>query len=250
MPYFESGLGAPLIIEFTGNPGSGKSTLAGAFRRELDTRGYHTWLPNEYWKDLGLIHTGNRYKRVGGIIKKFSGVARAALSNIPALGAIPWCDILMYTSFRHKKIILGAFATNLAEREVLKREVKRNTIALLDEGIVHRIYSLFVFPQISVNMTSVFKYLRAVDLPDLLVYVRSSIPSCMERMIKRGLPLRLENMQKSEILSMMAKGEETLDTVVEKIQSIFFSKVDVLELDGGNIPDGTKKILNWLDCKY
>ena len=87
-------------------------------------------------------------------------------------------------------------------------------------------------------------------MPDLLIYVKSDISSCMERMLKRGLPLRVEKMHKSEILSMLTKGEEIFDAVVEKVQGKCFTKVDVLELDGGNIHDATEKMLNWLDCKF
>jgi hypothetical protein len=196
---------------------------------------------------MGLAQQAPLDNLIKGVIKKLAVVVRAVACNIPLMVVVPWRNILMRNSMRNKYMILNAFLSNLAERTAVKRNVAKDTIALIDEGIVHRAYSLFVLPRELVNISEVISYVRSIELPDLLVYIRSAIPQCLDGISRRGVPLRMKRMTGSEALSMLVKGKFVLDTIVEELKRLPCSQPYVLELDGDNLCEGKEKLVSWID---
>ena len=236
-----------LIIEFTGLPGSGKSTLNNAVQKALVSKGYKTWSPRKYWQSMGLEQQipSNNFRK--GIIKKLAVILRAIACNMPVMLVVPWRNVLVGHSIRDRYMILNALLSNLAEQEAVTSYVPKDTIALIDEGMVHRAYSLFVLPGGSVNISEVMSYIRAIELPDLLVYVRSNIPDCLDGIVRRGVPARMKRMGVSEALSLLGKGEFLLDTMVEELKCLPSSEERVLEVDGDNLCQAKEKLVNWID---
>ena len=105
--------------------------------------------------------------------------------------------------------------TNLAEREAAENLVPHNTIALMDEGIFHRSYSLFVTPEKYLDIKGILLYGRAVKLPDLLIYLKSPVPACLDRICRRELPVRMRGLKRSVALKMMIKGETALNVLIK-----------------------------------
>lgn len=130
-----------MIIEFTGIPGSGKTTLNDVLQQFLISRGYQVWTQTEYWRQ-----TGNKQLSFSGrmlfIFRKSIVCLSSAITNFHLMLLVPWRNILAGQSFRNKWLCLNSFMTNLAEREAVENLVPNNTIALIDEGVFHRAYSL------------------------------------------------------------------------------------------------------------
>lgn len=236
-----------MIIEFTGMPGSGKSTLNKAVQKVLVSKGYKIWTPKEYWQSMGLEQQAPLDKLIKGVIKKLAVVVRAVACNMPLMVVVPWRNILVCNSIHNKYVILNAFLSNLAERTAVKRNVAKNAIALIDEGIVHRAYSLFVLPKELVHVSELISYVRSIELPDLLVYLRSTIPRCLDGLARRGVPSRMERMSESEALSMLVKGKFVLDTIVKELKRLPRSQPYVLEVDGNNLCEAKGQLVNWID---
>jgi len=236
-----------VIVEFTGLPGSGKSTLNEAVREVLLSQGYQVWTPKDYWQSIGLNQQSSYGSRMRAVVKKATILVRAATRNLSLMAVVPWRLILMRQSFRHQLVILDSFFSNLAEFEAADRLVPNNTIVLLDEGMVHRAVSLFVVQENSINLPGVIAYGRAIRLPDFLVYVRSTIPISLRRIIKRGVPLRMEKMDEPKILAMLVREKIVLDTLIENVRSWPSAKLDVIELNGENMAEAKQKLLDCFD---
>ncbi|MBW1999945.1 MAG: hypothetical protein JRJ29_18540 [Deltaproteobacteria bacterium] len=182
-----------------------------------------------------------------GVTRKAAALLKPALANIELIRMIPWVDVLRGRSFLHQKMVVNSFLSNLAELEVAKRVVLNGTVALLDEGIVHRAYGLFVSSQESINSKAIRDYARIVDLPDLLVYIRLSCAISLDRVLERGVPLRMVGLKNAEILRMLSNGKMLLDTLINLIRSRASPQCHVLELDGEVMHAAKQDLITWLD---
>ena len=239
-----------LIVEFTGLPASGKSTLKSGVQEALVSKGYKIWTAREYWRSMGLEENVASWASIMGMIRKLGVVLRAVCCNFPLVTRVPWGKIFSQNSIWTLYIILNAFLSNLAEREAVKCCVPRNTIALLDEGTVHRAYSLFVMPGYAIHGSRVISYVQALKLPDLLVYIRSGTSRCLDGMSRRGFPLRMKGMTRSEVLSLLSKGEVVLNTLAENLKRQPCSETYVLEVDGENLCEARKRVIRWIEDHF
>ncbi len=235
-----------MIIEFTGLPGCGKSTFSNNVYDFLQSKKYPVWTPSEYWKKMGLQRKVSRSKRVLAVIEKSAELVKAAVKNIELICAISWGEVLRNNSPSNIPLIINSFLSNLAEMGLAKKVSSRGTTALLDEGVVHRAYSLLNFPNKAVNLKSIERYARTVELPDVLVYIRLNKKICLERILKRGVPLRMAKLHKSEMIEMLANGELLLDTLIEAITGCRVSGCSVLEIDTETFPSEKHAILKFL----
>lgn len=236
-----------MIIEFTGLPGSGKSTLNTAAEEFLRSRGYHVWTPRNYWQILGLRERATSPQRILSVTRKAAALLKPALVNFQLIRVIPWLEVLKGRPFLHQKMVVNSFLSNLAELEAAKRVVSNGAVALLDEGIVHRAYGLFVLPQKSINSRAVKDYGRIVDLPDLLVYIRLKRAVSLNRMLDRGVPLRMVGLKNAESLRMLGNGEVLLDTLINSIRKRVSPECHVLDLDGEVMHSAKQNLMNWLE---
>lgn len=236
-----------MIVEFTGLPGSGKSTLNAAVEQFLLSGGYTVWTPRKHWKAMGLRQPTSSAQRGLAVTRKTALLIMTGLANIRLISMVPWFDVLAGRPLRHQKMVLNSFMSNLAELEVAKRLRGKSTVALLDEGIVHRAYGLFVSPEKPINSKTVERYARTVNLPDILVYVQLNRFISLKRMLRRGVPLRMTELENSKVLRMLAHGEVLLDVLVKAIHNRTASTCRIVELDGAVMDTARKELLNWLD---
>ena len=235
-----------MIIEFTGLPGSGKTTLNDALQQFLISRGYRVWTQTDYWRQIGNKQLSFS-RRMLFIFRKLIVCLKTVHTNFHVMPFVPWRNILAGQSFQNKWLCLNSFMTNLAEREAAEKLVPHNTVALMDEGIFHRAYSLFVTPEKYLDIKGILLYGRAVKLPDLLIYLKSPVPVCFDRILKRGLPIRMRGLNNSIALKMMFKGEKTLDTLVEGLRQRQLNNVNVLEIDCQDPVEAKNKLFDCIE---
>ena len=153
----------------------------------------------------------------------------------------------MGQSFHNKWLCLNSLMSNLAEHEAAKKIAFYNTIALIDEGLFHRAYSLFVTPEKHLDIKKILLYGRAVNLPDLLIYLKTPVPVCLDRIRRRGLPIRMRGLKDSVALKMMFKGEKALNTLIEDLKQRKLDTVSVIEFECQDISEANRKILNCIE---
>ena len=160
---------------------------------------------------------------------------------------VPWRHMLAGQSFKNKWLCLNSFMTNLAERDAAENLVPNNTVALMDEGVFHRAYSLFIAPEKYLDTKGILLYGKAVKLPDLLIYLKLPVPVCFDRICIRGLPLRMRGLNNSVALKMMFKGEKALDMLVEDLSQRQLNNVNVLALDCRDPAQAKNELFNWIE---
>jgi thymidylate kinase len=239
-----------VIVEFTGLPGSGKSTLSMAVQEVLLSRGYEVLTSFECKQVAGLIDQHSGGNRLTAILNNIIITVKCIMMNIRIFSVIPWWQLVMGNSIRDQIVILTAFFKNLVERDAINYVAQNNTIVLMDEGLFHRAYSLFVPTRNSLNLFKVINYGRTIWLPHLLIYLKPSILTSLHRMQKRGVPIRMKRLKAREIVSMLVRGEAVLDILVETAIHKPSAKFDVIILNGEDVEGSKQKILDWFDVHF
>jgi len=239
-----------VIVEFTGLPGSGKSTLSMAVQEVLLSRGYEVLTRFVCKQRAGLIDQHSGGSLLTAILNKIIITVKSIMMNIRIFSFIPWRQFIMGNSIRDQIVILRAFFKNIVERDAISCVAQNNTIVLMDEGLFHRAYSLFVPTKKSFSLFKVISYGLNIKLPNLLVYLRPSILASLHRMQKRGFPIRMKRLEAREIVSMLVRGEAVLDILVETAIHKSSAKFDVIILNGEDVEGSKQKVLDWFDVHF
>jgi len=235
-----------VIIEFTGLPGSGKTTLNDALQNNLIRKEYCIWTPGRHWRALGLQYQVNKLHRSLMVTKKTATLVKPAINNIQIILSIPWIHIFSGLSFKYKKLIAKSFLVNLAESEFAKLASKEGCVVLLDEGIVHRAYSLFVSLNKEINHKALKCYALMVNLPDLLVFVKINVKQALQRIMARGVPLRMTDLSYNQSERMLVQGELLLETLIQLIRQRRSNPCEIMEVDGELIDKSVISISDWI----
>ena len=235
-----------LIIEFTGIPGSGKTTLCKTLLQYFIARNYQVWTQTDYWRQIGnkqLSFSG----RMFFFFRKLIICLKSSFANSNLIFHLPWLDLLAGQSFKNKWRCLNSFLTNLAEYEAAKNLESHNTIALMDEGIFHRAYNIFVMPEKCLNNRRLLLYGKAVNMPDLLIYLKAPVSVCFGRISRRGLPIRMQGLNHSIALEMMLNGEKALNSLIEDLKQRKLKTVKVIEIECQDLSEANRKLLNCIE---
>ena len=235
-----------MIIEFTGIPGSGKTSLHKTLKNNLRCKGCCVWTPNQHWQSLVVEKQANKLHRYLTVSRKAATIVKPAINNIHFILSVPWIQALSGLSFKYKKLIAKSFLINLAESEFAKLTRKEKVVALMDEGIVHRAYSLFVSLNNEINYKALERYAFMVNLPDLLVYVKLNVKRALQRITARGVPLRMTDLSYSQSERMLVKGELLLETLIQFIRQRRSNSCVIMEVDGELIDKSVQSISDWI----
>ena len=119
----------------------------------------------------------------------------------------------------------------------------------MDEGIVHRAYSLFVSLNKDINHKALERYVLMVNLPDLLVFVKINVKQALQRIMARGVPQRMTYLSYNQSERMLAQGELVLETLIQLIRQRRPNQCDIMEVDGELIDKSVISILDRItDC--
>ena len=235
-----------MIIEFTGIPGSGKTNLHKALENNLRRKGCCVWTPSQHWQSLELQQQTNKSRRFLSVTRKATTLVKPAINNIHFVLSVPWIQALSGLTFKYKKLIARSFLVNLAESEFAKLTRKESVIALMDEGIVHRAYSLFVTLDHEINHKALERYITMVNLPDLLVYVKLNVKRALQRIMARGVPSRMTGLSYIQSEHMLVKGEQLLETLIQFIRQRRPNSCVIMEVDGELKDKSFKSISDWI----
>lgn len=186
-----------MIVELVGPPGAGKSSVLPATCALLARDG-HQALEATAAVDLALAES-RVGRRARWLLSRYPRRSRTALVDVPygllfatrhrkaattALRAVlrspvPW---------GHRALIFARFIKVAARWEFLRSRLG-NKAAVFDEGLLHRAVNLFAWRTGSI--TAARRYLDAIPLPDLAIFVDAPDAMISARLERRGLPGRL-----------------------------------------------------------
>lgn len=217
-------------IEFIGTPGVGKTTIRNNVVKRLKLID-----KKKYLTDLEALYIVSKYKA--------DKAYRYILRSLPNLLAHKVFSgfVLNRTIWQHEALCkflsiygesLEIFLSSeenknlsLADRTaVLDSYLKvgsrfecikdfpsiQNKVIFFDEGFVQRSLMFRSYYENEIKKKRIFRYLRNVPLPDIIIYVKADISNCHERMKKRpsGLTNRLKNKDNTAINEFLKLTDE------------------------------------------
>lgn len=217
-----------MLIEFIGLPGSGKTTLCGRLRTALTDAGCDVWTQTDYWK-TGRIHA-------------YARSFRDILGGIRIIRNVPWAHIVAMGG-EHRGLISKSILVNIAEHSAVARRPGRE-IAVFDEGLVQRAYSIFVYRRPSMNVvTMMHRYIDSLKLPELLIHIKAPVSLALERICKRGVPHRMAGMSRDQMEAMLMRGDRLIEMVVDYVKT----SARVLDVDAGEDDSSVRSIVASID---
>lgn len=98
--------------------------------------------------------------------------------------------------------------------EFVKARARTSPIVVMDEGALHIAHNLFVHESADVNSDGIPVFTRLVQMPDVVVYVRTPEDIVVERMIQRG-HRRISDASHESVAAFVRRAMETFDRLVE-----------------------------------
>jgi thymidylate kinase len=214
-----------MIVEFVGLMGAGKTTLHERAVRRLESAGRPFRTPRTV--------AGADGSRQDAPIASSNG------SHLP-LARLRRLVCRMRASWRSRRLVALAvrhlfgsgrpygdtlkglrwFLTDLGNHWSARLTVPSDHVVLLDEGIVQRMFNIFVHGGGRIDLAGIKAYARALPAPDVLIYLMVSSDVAMHRTQMRsgGLSQRFRGLTHTQLQGVFADAARALDVLVNEIR--------------------------------
>lgn len=251
-----------MFVEFTGMVGAGKSTLSPVLKKILQDKNFQTLFLNE-----AIVYHLER-SLLGRLVHGIAPVAwrRPILYKLYSLGIDTFCRLhfsyknprlvwqICKSQFhreiplRHRQFILSQLFKIVGGYQFLRRRLGPDEAVILEEGLIHRAISLYVWEPKRIDRDLVMTYLDLLPVLDLVVLVRAPLEVCLERAEARGLPSRLRGKDEPTVEKFMDHSAQIISIVSEFLAS---ADRQVLEVDnGGELEDGIANLYKGMESYY
>ncbi|MBW2094698.1 MAG: AAA family ATPase [Deltaproteobacteria bacterium] len=220
-----------MIIEFMGLPGSGKTRLHEVARKIIEERGFAVWDPDQMWNSV------RKYKEksaANGLTGSVKFVIRVVLNLFPQLPQIfrfcrkhfsfvlgvLWMILSNPSAIRTRILLLKYLLIDICQYATINGHDGKTKVVLVDEGFIQHIFTNLAQKLHNRDFQKGRWYIRNAPLPNLLIYVRTSPETCLQRMQARGFPRRLQNEPIDVIKTMLSTGNELFEFVYGIVERI------------------------------
>lgn len=231
-----------MIIEFIGPMAAGKTTLHRNTVQRLSAQGRTVLTPQM----LGELCGSGRFGRPRRLWFRFRASWRSrALVLLAARHLLTsgrrWSDKLI--GFRW-------FLTSLGNRWKAHLTLVGQEVALIDEGVSHRMFNVFVHDGGKIDLAAVRRYARVQPLPDVLIYLTLPPETAMLRALTRSkkMPPRFRSLNHRELNSMFVNAAQALDVLVHEIQTTASRPVKILVIPSEDLTTARRELSAHLDA--
>ncbi len=124
-------------------------------------------------------------------------------------------------SIDERKIVISGFFQTGALFECINGQLPEKTVVFFEEGFLQKSF-MFISRQTNkyADKAKLYIYLDHIPLPDLIIYLKSDLETCFERMVARpqGVTDRLQSADKNVILNFLEISHAHLENVASWIQ--------------------------------
>ena len=153
-----------MIVEFVGLMGAGKTTLHRRAVQRLEVLGRSFWTS-------GTIDEACSRRIPLARARRLAFRARASWAS-RRLFSITLRQLLKSgRPYRDSLKGLRWFLTDLGNHRTARSAMPDNHIVLFDEGLVQRVFNIFIHGRGDIDVAGLKDYVRALPLPDVLVYL-------------------------------------------------------------------------------
>lgn len=229
-----------MIIEFIGTPGSGKTTLIPVLEKILADH------------DLVGQTVVEASRPVVARTLPGKGINRLAPPSLRSQllwQAFYWWSYLSRRQFSHENPALVSHvrmtqaARNITaeEREhnlswwfnlagnyqFLKTRINPGEALLLDEGFSHRVVQLHASDREEIDQDNLYKYLRLIPKPDMLIFIDVPSALCEARVYERGLWTRFKTKSREQVAQYIMNAHHVVNLTVEFLKSCQWDVIEI-----------------------
>jgi broad-specificity NMP kinase len=193
-----------MIIEFTGIPGSGKSTVFNKINNDnliKDIKKFFIKTNNTFLFDLYLVFNFYRLDKNDYKILKFS------IKNIKQMRISVFNKINLLRNI-YKKLIIYK----------LLRERPENF--LIDEGVIHLLFNVFVGKNIATNKSEIEDFIKILPKPEKLIIIDANDKIIYERLKERGHK-RVNTTNENELKEFLKQSRNVIETIKKYFDSYY-----------------------------
>jgi thymidylate kinase len=178
-----------MIIEFTGSSGAGKTAICGSLYRLMRHRGKRVVAIHQDAAETSLLPVPLRDPTRFNIrTDLFLAPWVAAFSlRHPRFAAFVAASVLVPDeSIADKLANIRSIWKKMGLFQYLSRREFKNTIVLVDEGLVHIAHNVLVSPHRAPDMARVEQFSTLISLPDQIIVLHSPASTAKARVHLRG----------------------------------------------------------------
>lgn len=252
-------------VEFLGIPGSGKTSLMSALVKSLNSGKSSVLTSDEVMSRVlcqRSILLGNACKVLKvapNRIKQFvfrrlfllsesrcAAIARFIYKH-PDLSCKIFQMIDRSSQNEYHEKLACWFADLFALYQSSVDALDTDEIIVIDEGFANRALTLFGYDSDAAFIMSLKYYLSQVPLPDMVIAIDVPVEIAMERVLKRGLPLRMRNLKAEDQIKTLFQCQEC---VVKTARILEANGVSVLRIaNTRTLQDAREEIVQYFDIK-
>ncbi len=229
-----------MIVELLGPPGAGKTALVDVAAAAVSRWTAREALPAD--AAIERVLEGMRSARLLARVVGWRGRRlRALLIDVPyavvVIGSNPRLALVVLKAiFRapvrwsHRWTLFTRWAGAAARQRFLRRH-GGDMAVVFDEGLYHRAVNLFAWRALAVRgpggeRRDVARYLRLTPGPDLAIFVDAPDAATRERVLARGLPIRLRGRTPMEVTAFLGSAGRIVRIIPEVAVDVRWLRVD------------------------
>ncbi len=233
-----------MIIEFVGLMGAGKTTLHRRAVRRLEA------LDRSFWTS-SLIEEGSRpgHQRAvraftNGSRILFARPRRFAFRALASWRSRGLFSIAVYQllksgrPYRDRLKGLRWFLTDLGKHQTARSNISPKHIVLFDEGLVQRVFNIFIHGSGEIDVAGLRDYARVLPLPDVLIYLVVDSEVAVRRTQARpssSLSMRFRALDSAQLSRVFADAARALDVLVGEVRIADRRRVNVIVIDTNDL---------------
>ncbi len=237
-------------VELVGLPGAGKSTIAIELAKQINRGGRKLcYTSDEAFYLASKLHTDKLYRILLTISPKFISRFLAKkihgrtiyqgdksvdflLRHYGCMKTIFNGQIFNEMSYCDKHTVISGVLHAGAIYEAICSNEAFDKVVLFDEGFIQSSLVMGSPGDLRYDINELIQYVNYIPLPNLIIYLKSNVDTCCERMLKRekGITKRLRKLDRQQLATSLS----IMDAIIHQLIGFFAEKnVAIVEVDSG-----------------
>jgi hypothetical protein len=155
--------------------------------------------------------------RIFGCLIIAVSAIKFSLNNVCLVKYVLIFQMNRHMSLVHLGMVVRNFLLTAGYYQFFRDHLQSNEVVVLDEGFVHRVVSLYVSASENADPEVVENYLKLLPQVDIVIFVKAPLDICLERIVRRRLPWRLQGLAAAAIARALANMAGAIEIVASHL---------------------------------